>query len=445
MMRVTTLYAGSAAATAKYYTQYLTQAPGEEPGRWLGAQAAGLGLSGEVSTEALELLLSGRDPISGTVLGYPLIDRTLANGKVVRAVAGFDATVSAPKSLSVWWALTGDPGLAECHDVAVQAVVDYVERFGATTRVRSNGGRLHPDSQGLTVAAFRQTTSRADDPQLHTHLVISAKVQTDDGRWLALDARMLKGHQRALGGLYQSVLRAELTHRYGVAFAEIVKGQAEIAGVPAELLEQFSKRTAEVDQALAVKVAEFYAREGRDPSRFERAALGREAAADTRAHKTGNGVPDLQTRWLTEAADVGVTPETLTASIAEAGRVPASPVQVTVGEIIEELSGRSRRGIASTSCAPCVTRSGRNRASAVSGGPAALDRAVDKVLEQCIDLDPTLDATGHAAGLGWPVDVDRTRRRARHQRSGPRPRRSDPHLGDRRPNRRTDTVADGAP
>ena len=66
------------------------------------------------------------------------------------------------------------------------------------------------------MATFRQTTSRADDPQLHTHAVISAKVQTDDGRWLALDARYLKRNQRMLGGLYQSVLRAELTHRYGV-------------------------------------------------------------------------------------------------------------------------------------------------------------------------------------------------------------------------------------
>ena len=114
------------------------------------------------------------------------------SGKVMRAVAGFDATLSAPKSLSVWWALTGDDGLAECHDVAVNAVVDYIERFGSTTRIRSNGRRLHPDTQGLTVAAFRQTTSRLDDPQLHTHVVISAKVQTDDGRWLALDARVVE-------------------------------------------------------------------------------------------------------------------------------------------------------------------------------------------------------------------------------------------------------------
>ena len=96
----------------------------------------------------------------------------------------------------------------------------------------AGNGRLHPDSQGLTMATFRQTTSRADDPQLHTHVVISAKVQTDDGRWLALDARYLKRYQRMLGGLYQSVLRNELTHQLGVAWSTIEHGQAEIARRP---------------------------------------------------------------------------------------------------------------------------------------------------------------------------------------------------------------------
>jgi conjugative relaxase-like TrwC/TraI family protein len=66
------------------------------------------------------------------------------------------------------------------------------------------------------MAIFRQTTSRPDDPQLHTHVVISAKVQTENGRWWALDARHLKRNQPMLGGMYQSVLRAELSHRYGV-------------------------------------------------------------------------------------------------------------------------------------------------------------------------------------------------------------------------------------
>ncbi len=86
------------------------------------------------------------------------------------------------------------------------------------------------------------------------------------------------------------------------------------------LMERFSKRSAEVEAALHRKLDGFYAREGREPTRFERAALEREAAADTRAHKTGNGVPDLRTRWLTEAADLGITPDSLIASINAAAR-----------------------------------------------------------------------------------------------------------------------------
>jgi conjugative relaxase-like TrwC/TraI family protein len=391
-MRVTTLYAGSAAATAKYYTQYLTHAPGEEPGEWLGAQAGELGLSGTVSSEALEMLLTGRDPITGTTLGYPLKDRTLVNGSTIRAVAGFDATLSAPKSVSAWWALTGDPGIAECHDIAARAVVDYIERFGSTTRIRSNGGRLHPDSKGITAAAFRQTTSRMDDPQLHTHVVISAKVQTDDGRWLALDARVLKRHQRALGGLYQSVLRSELTNRYGVAFGGIVNGMAEIEGVPSELIEHFSKRAAQVRDALDAKVDDFRQREGRYPSRFEKAALEREAAADTRNRKTGNGVPDLRTRWRQEAADIGITPEGLTRSIIDAARAAVEPPPApTVGDVLDELS-TNRSAWHRMDVLRVVTDQLRPQPS-INGERwvSALDRAVDLVLNECVDLDPDND------------------------------------------------------
>ncbi len=338
VIRVTTLYASTAAATAKYYTKYLTDAPGEIPGQWAGNQSDLLGLNGVVSTEQLERLLSGHDPTADATLGMPMVDRTLADGKVIRAVAGFDATVSAPKSVSVLWGLTGDDGYAEAHDVAVRAVLSHLERYGSTTRVRSNGGRLHPDSQGLTVAGFRQTTSRADDPQLHTHLVISAKVQTEDGRWLALDARMLKRYQRTLGGIYQSVLRAQLTERFGVVFGEIVKGQAEILGVPTELLELFSKRTMQVDDALTVKLADFYAREGRDPTPWEKAALTREAAADTRVRKTDRNLDELRQEWLNAAFDAGILPEDLTDWITDAARDRTPVREVTTADVVDVLS-----------------------------------------------------------------------------------------------------------
>ncbi|MBA3605826.1 MAG: relaxase domain-containing protein, partial [Acidimicrobiia bacterium] len=407
MLRVTTLHASSAAATAAYYAQYLTAAPGEVPGVWTGQQADGLGLAGDVTVEQLEALLSGRDPVTGRFLGRELVDRPTQNGGVVRAVSGFDATFSAPKSLSVWWALTGDRRLLEAHDTAVGAALAHLERFGSTTRIRSNGARLHPDTNGLTMATFRQTTSRADDPQIHTHAVISAKVQTADGRWLALDARYLKRHQRMLGGLYQSVLRSELTHRFGVEWGPIVSGQAEIAGVPAELLALFSKRTAAIDVALAGKVDEFRQREGRDPSRWERAALSREASADTRSRKSGHGAADLMTRWQTEAADAGWSVDMVDDQIERAARDAGAVPGLTVSEVVEAVSAqRSSWGRADVVQAICDVQ---RPVSAMPGHRwlAAIERAADVVIDSCVDLDPASE-TARRSSDGRSIWIEPT-------------------------------------
>ncbi len=389
MIRVTTVYAASAGASARYYTGYLTEPDGELPGRWSGRQASAFGLAGEVSTEALELLLSGRHPLTRQVLGRELLDRVDRHGNVTKAVAGYDATFSAPKSLSVLWALTGDDGLAECHDRAVEAAVAMIEKYGSTTRIRSNGTRLHPDTGGLTAAVFRQSTSRADDPQLHTHVVVSAKVQTDDGRWWALDARVLKRHQQTFGYIYQSALRADLTTRYGVAFDDIVNGQAEIAGVPTELLHQFSKRAHVIAVEMDERIADFIDRTGREPTDGEYAAMEREAAADTRDHKTGLGVADLRSRWHREAEGVGYDAIDLVDSVRAAAREHVADAQpVTVAEVLEELAERrstwNRMDVLRTLAGSARPQPGHDAA----GWARALEAGADVVLDECIDLDP---------------------------------------------------------
>lgn len=389
MLRVRTLYACSAAETARYYTRYLDE-PDEEPGQWRGHQAVGLGLAGPVDTDQLETLLGGHDPTSGCQLGSALVDRFKADGTRIKAVAGYDATFSAPKSLSVWWALTGDPGLLEAHDAAVGAVLDHLEAHGSTTRIRHNGARAFVDTGGLTMAAFRQSTSREDDPQIHTHVVISTKVRATDGRWYALDARYLKRKQRALGGIYQSVLRTELAHRFGVEWGPITDGQAELAAMPDELIETFSKRARQVEHYLEIKLMGFRETEGRDPTRWERAAIAREAAADSRRDKTGEAVTDLRQAWRDEAAELGWTGPRLAALLTSTPQRATPPPSLTIEAVLDRLSASSSTWlpidvmrVLCDTLPPDITYTGAEWMK-------ALGRAVDQVTERNAILDPDL-------------------------------------------------------
>jgi conjugative relaxase-like TrwC/TraI family protein len=321
-------------------------------------------------------------------LGRALVDRIGPKGKLIRAVAGFDATFSAPKSVSILWALTGDAAVLKAHNVAVQATLDHLERHGATTRVRANGRRQFPDANGLTIAVFQQGTSREDDPQLHTHVVVSGKVTAPDGRWMALDGRYLKKHQRALGGLYQSVLRAELAHRYGIAWEPIVNGQAEIAGTPPELLQAFSKRTAQVEALLERRVEAFREREGRDPTRWERAAIAREAAEDSRASKSGAAVTQLTDGWRDEARALGWTDDRLVEQFRTVGREVPAAEPPTVATVLDALSAAgstwTRADVLRVVCdlTPVLTPTPGARWA------GAVENAVDRVVGVCAGLDP---------------------------------------------------------
>ncbi|MDQ4130131.1 MAG: relaxase domain-containing protein, partial [Actinomycetota bacterium] len=276
---------------------------GEPLGVWQGSGAERLGLEGEVDDEVFLALIAGLHPQSGDPLGRRY---------GARSVRGFDATASAPKSVSVLFALGDEATRQEvlaAHDAAVSAMVGWIEDH-ALTRYRLDGEVVTVDSEGIVAARFRQHTSRALDPQLHTHVVIPNRVFSGDGRWLSLDARTLKMDQRTLSALYHAGLRAELTRRLGVAWEEPVNRIAEISSVPSEVRAEFSSRTEAVNRRIEEKLERFEEHFERGPTPRERWRLEREAVAESRPSKAhGLDAESLHTEWAERAGGIGYRPE----------------------------------------------------------------------------------------------------------------------------------------
>jgi conjugative relaxase-like TrwC/TraI family protein len=149
---------------------------GEAPGVWAGAGAEALGLSGRVSTEQFAALLAGLDPRDLSV-------RLRASERDPK-VAALDLTFSAPKSLSVLFAVAPEEVSGEpmaCHEEAVRGALAYLEDTAVMVR-RGEGGQRVERVQGLIAAAYRHRMSRALGPQLHTHVVAANLARGSDGR-----------------------------------------------------------------------------------------------------------------------------------------------------------------------------------------------------------------------------------------------------------------------
>jgi conjugative relaxase-like TrwC/TraI family protein len=329
--RVTTLKGPDAGA-------YYVDGPGryyldgdEPPGRWFGRGATALGLAGEVDDDDFLSLMDGRDPASGELLGTRHHERT---------VRGFDVTCSAPKSVSVLFAIGDDrvrKEVLEAHDAAVAAAFGWIEDH-AHCRYRVDGEVWTVDARGLVAAAFRQHTSRAHDPQLHTHLVILNRVMAPDGRWLALDARTLKHDQRTISALYAAGLRSELTTRLGVRWNEVVNGQAEMVEAPDEVLDAFSQRTRQMARRLDEKTERFVDNLGRRPTPRERWRIEREAAIDSRPSKTSEDAQSLHEQWAEQLDALGYNSSSYLERVA--GRTRAIEADATTDRdaVVDALS-----------------------------------------------------------------------------------------------------------
>lgn len=388
-VRVTTL---KGAGAGHYYTHHLPSyyLDGDEPpGRWWGRAAGELGLQGEIAAESFHALLDGRHPITGKKLGRRQGDDS---------VRGFDATFSAPKSVSVLFGL-GDVSIRDqvvgAHEAAVNAVLGWVQDH-AHTRFRVHGHTMCFDAEGIVVGVFRQHTSRRLDPQLHTHAVIANRVLARDGRWLSLDARTIKLDQRTLSALYHASLRTELTSRLGVRWQVPEHGIAEIADVPVEVLAEFSQRTTDIEERMDAKLARFRSYLGRDPTGEERWRLEREAVIDSRpAKRHGITHEDLRGEWRDRVIEVGFEPSRLVLSAVGRQR-PTN--RVDPGRMISHAIDSLEASQSSWRPAEVLRELAATLPTAVCADAEQLVAWLEKasglaVAERCVDLRPS-GATG---------------------------------------------------
>ena len=231
--------------------------------------------------------------------------------QVRQAVAGYDLTFSPAKSVSVLWALADEDTaskIAACHHRAVAEALDFVDTEVARTR-RGAKGIAQVTTRGIIATEFTHFDTRAGDPDLHSHVLVSNKVQAEDGTWLALDGQPLFMHHQAISARYDAALHRILDEEMGLSMVERARentkeGVWEIDGVPEELIEAFSKRRALARPIYQQYLAAYAEKYGRQPDKLTQKNMWQQAILDTRdAKKPAESLAALRDNWVGEVLD----------------------------------------------------------------------------------------------------------------------------------------------
>ncbi|MGH2973925.1 MAG: MobF family relaxase, partial [Solirubrobacterales bacterium] len=336
------------AAVAEGGEDYYTK-PGEAPGEWVGELAQEMGLFGQVDAAGYTAILEGRDPRNGTQLlirpATRYRQRPDGTEKKVEPVLGYDVRFSAPKSVSIFYAL-GDEGtrkrvVAIVND-AVRQGIAHLEREACFVQ-RGDGGRSLESGSGFVGMAFRHRMSRAGDPALHVHVVVSNLTRAQsDSKWLSLASPKgrspLWPHGKSAGVVFQAALRAGFMREFGLAFEEVKNGYADLRGFDRDVIEALSTRSKEIGQWL-------------EDHGLDSVKAAQTAAYRTRAKKDYGIVEDeRRTEWIATAEPFGVSPKSIgemavSAEPREPRALAAEDVEAALGSLEEHCSHFDRRAL----------------------------------------------------------------------------------------------------
>jgi conjugative relaxase-like TrwC/TraI family protein len=284
----------SAEGAASYYiTQVDYYASDATAMQWFGRGSQMLQLQAVIDKNEMLALLEGKLP-NGQVLQNPQGQHR----------PGFDMTFSAPKSVSLLVGLDAAPDFVRFHDEAVKHALSHIESEFAEARVSRNGEIHYEKTGNLVIAMFRQPSSRANDPALHTHCVTMNMTFLDGvGKSLASDKQRVHGvveqiqnNAHYCGLIYRQHLANSLKE-VGFKLRLTGDGLFEIDGVPDELLHEFSKRRGAIETLM-------------DDQGWVGAKLASKATLLTRQGKEEHDLATLKSDWKTRAESFGFDAKT---------------------------------------------------------------------------------------------------------------------------------------
>jgi conjugative relaxase-like TrwC/TraI family protein len=267
-------------------------------GEWQGKLAGEWGLAGNVTAEQFHRLAEGQHPLTGEQLVRHRFasEQTGKNAHTAEHRAGWDATFSAPKSVSITALVGGDQRVREAHREAVHAALNELERY---VQARLGGNRPAETTGKMVAAKFEHDSARPVNgysaPQLHTHVVIFNVTQTPDGKSHALQPRELYKSQAYATAIYRSELAARL-QKLGYELERGKEGEFEIKGYTKEYLEASSPRRKQIKEYL----------EAHSITGAEAAEIG---AHQTRGKKAHLSPAEMQAVNLALAAQYGNDPK----------------------------------------------------------------------------------------------------------------------------------------
>ena len=257
----------------------------EKSSQFYGKTAEEAGLTDSFSDDRFTAILDGQTPDGRTLGRYRDGEREHR--------PGIDLTFSAPKAVSIAALVGGDTRILKAHTDAVKTALDYAEANLVQTR-RYVNGQIQTETGGKIIAGlFQHDTSRALDPQLHTHAVIANMVKDSNGDFRSLSNEALYNGKMLLGQIYRSAL-AENLQDLGYETKALDKGLFDIKGVPQELVDTFSKRREEIEQAL------------KDRNYEPTAVASSLAALATRSAKQPVQRSELRAAWAAEVKSLNI-------------------------------------------------------------------------------------------------------------------------------------------